>query len=176
MMKNIFIVFTVLAMASVANAVLTISVDGVVDPPDTEVKLKVGETAVIDVHSTGAGGPLSNEGYFLKAEGPATLDITAGVNTFNPPGYPDSIFMWEWEPYAGWVFLDLAKAVYPPVEIPEGMVIDGLVLTCTDLGDVTLTLEGDLSGVLDTQVIHQIPEPITFALLGLGGLFLRRRK
>jgi len=35
-----------------------------------------------------------------------------------------------------------------------------------------LMTEGDLGDL----VIHQIPEPMTIALLGLGGLFLRRRK
>jgi len=34
----------------------------------------------------------------------------------------------------------------------------------------------DAGAVMDSQIIHQIPEPITLALLGLGGLFLRRRK
>jgi hypothetical protein len=33
------------------------------------------------------------------------------------------------------------------------------------------------TGVIeDTLTIHQIPEPTTIALLGLGGLLLRRRK
>jgi len=35
-----------------------------------------------------------------------------------------------------------------------------------------LLTEGDLGDL----VIHQIPEPMTIALLGLGGLFLRRRR
>ena len=35
-------------------------------------------------------------------------------------------------------------------------------------------LSGDLDGVLGTKTY--VPEPMTMALLGLGGLFLRRRK
>ncbi len=44
---------------------------------------------------------------------------------------------------------------------------------------VTITLWDDAKGYdtpEDTIIIHQIPEPITIALLGLGGLLLRRRK
>lgn len=75
-----------------------------------------------------------------------------------------------------------------------------LILHCDDWGPVTidLTMNGlteyaaytDASGNnpypggwltmeegdLGDLVIHQIPEPMTIALLGLGGLFLRRRK
>jgi len=32
------------------------------------------------------------------------------------------------------------------------------------------------SGVVATQTLNVVPEPMTLALLGLGGLFLRRRK
>ena len=34
----------------------------------------------------------------------------------------------------------------------------------------------DLTTVLDTITITQIPEPMTIALLGLGSLFLLRRR
>lgn len=67
----------------------------------------------------------------------------------------------------------------------EGDVIIELVA----FGDVTKFVDYDASGnagatelivpagtVLDTLIIHQIPEPMTFGLLGLGGLFLRRRR
>jgi hypothetical protein len=39
-------------------------------------------------------------------------------------------------------------------------------------GDWVLAVEGDLGDL----IIHQVPEPMTIALLGLGGLFLRRRR
>jgi len=49
---------------------------------------------------------------------------------------------------------------------------------CIGLGDVVIYLyANDLQTVLDTLTISQVvPEPMTIALLGLGGLFLLRRR
>ncbi len=47
---------------------------------------------------------------------------------------------------------------------------------CDGPGVVIITLLDTGGNVLDTITVSQIPEPMTVALLGLGGLFLRRRK
>jgi len=48
---------------------------------------------------------------------------------------------------------------------------------CDGEGAVLITLVDYYTGLaVDTLSITQIPEPITMALLGLGGLLLRRRK
>jgi hypothetical protein len=76
----------------------------------------------------------------------------------------------------------------------DGTIADNIVVHCNNWCDVKLTLlhvieyeTGEVDEnfnpifeyspeVFDTQVIHAIPEPMTLGLLGLGGLFLRRRK
>jgi hypothetical protein len=52
----------------------------------------------------------------------------------------------------------LSRYIDRPVSLVPG---DWIIMTEADLGDL---------------IIHQIPEPMTIALLGLGGLFLRRRR
>jgi hypothetical protein len=36
--------------------------------------------------------------------------------------------------------------------------------------------DGSTVNLVDSIIVHQIPEPLTLALLGVGGLFLRRRR
>jgi hypothetical protein len=80
------------------------------------------------------------------------------------------------------VLLASSSGTPPPL---TGKLVDEIDFHCEAMGDVTLTLvgiydpgtgEAPTLTVMDTQIIHQIPEPMTLALLGLGGLFLRRRK
>ena len=51
MMKNLLIVFTVLAIASTASATISLSVNGQIDPPQTEITLAPSEFAVFDIHN-----------------------------------------------------------------------------------------------------------------------------
>ena len=183
-MKNILTVFAVLAIASVANAGLQISVNGVVSPAESEVTLNVGETAVIDIHGYDQPDPITG---WMLLQGPATLDASSptfvwensAVANMQEPLLSEMIANFEAYGIPGVVDIiemDI-QDIEEPLVTPNGLVIDGLKFTCTDIGDVVLQLLNakDFS-VLDAVTIHQIPEPMTLGLLGLGGLFLRRRK
>jgi len=174
-MKKLLVLTMVLVTCSMANAMLKISVDGVVDVPDTEILIDKSDTVVIDVMSDGQdlSGPA-----LMYIHGPAVYDLSLATNTVNPPGYPDSVL--EVEP--GMIFMDLAIVLVPIPNLPQGKLVDLISLHCEGPGDVLIELYMDYSvyggelTLMDTQIIHQIPEPMTIALLGLGGLFLRRRK
>jgi hypothetical protein len=83
-----------------------------------------------------------------------------------------------------------------PDAVNGNLAIDHIGIHCTAPGDVTITVaaanvakpwgqvfmmtsEGaatDHEALGGELIVHQIPEPMTVLLLGLGGLFLRRRK
>ena len=179
-MKNILTVFAVLAMASVANAGMSISVDGVVSPPDSSITLNVGDTAVIDIHAD------ETEMTWLTIQGPGSIDASAptdlweqsAVGNMDPALLPDYIAALADLGYPGVVDIieaDILDAVEPFTK-PTDLVANGLIFTCLGEGDVVLTLMDLETNVFDAVTIHQIPEPLTLGLLGLGGLFLRRRR
>lgn len=184
-MKKLLTVFAVLAMASVANATLLISVDGSTDHPESSITLNVGDTAVIDIHAQSQN--LAQGGWMI-IQGNGTLDasnptdlwsistisnmpeaqldpLRPGLAAFGYPGVTELVQM-------------EIKHEDPSQSPPDGLVANNVIFTCTveNLDAVITLLDSGTFAVMDSVVIHQIPEPITFALLGLGGLFLRRRK
>ena len=176
-MKKLLIVLTVLAMATVANAGLKISVNGVVDPPDTTIELKPSEWATLDIHATETMLSL------LVMQGPGLLDVSnltykweqSNATVLVDPDLKALLEEMGYPGITGMLSVDIVDAS-DPFTIPNGLVIDGIRFHCEAEGEVILTLMDGSANVFDSQRIHQIPEPVTFALLGLGGLFLRRRK
>jgi len=67
-------------------------------------------------------------------------------------------------------------------ELEPGLYLDKFVYKPLSVGGVTVRLyeisysTGAIEGVPDSIVIHQVPEPVTIGFLGLGGLFVLRRK
>jgi hypothetical protein len=178
-MKKLLAVLVVLSLATVANAGLVIGVNGVADAPDSSVILTQSDTAMISVVAVGV--EFADAPAFLYISGPATLDITNAIN--NVTGA--AVEIWTDFPQAGdQVFLDFTLPAIGAVIALTPAAADGILLHCEGIGDVTLALYMDRTAnvggtfqLMDTQVIHQIiPEPMTMGLLGLGGLFLRRRK
>ena len=170
-MKKLLVLMLVLGIASAANASLLISVDGVTDPPDSSITIAPSDWVTIDVESDGLTNSLTE--VYLSIIGPGSLDISAGT-VYGEPGVPIEKLV---DLGDGMYYIDLMlTGGPPPPDIPEGTVVDLIEFHCDDLGDVTLLLGSTPMGSeFDSQVIHQ-PEPMTIALLGLGGLFLRRRK
>ena len=182
-MKKLLVLMLVLGMTSLANAGLVLSVDGALDPEDTTINLTPSETIEIDIHATNM--PVGIVMGWITIQGPGSIDASnalgwedsSGNNVADPPlstyitglvgyGYPGVVDIIEWD----------ISDITEPLDAPTGKVLWNMIFHCDGLGDVTLTLMDPAFTVYDVQVIHNIPEPMTIALLGLGGLFLRRRR
>jgi hypothetical protein len=182
-MKKLLVLTLVLCLASVANATLQISVGGVKEPVDSEITIAVSDHLVLDIWTDADIPMFSGEVWMLVCD--TTMgDITGGVSQHPwmvvEPGttrdYPGVIPPPGEEGIWGNVFnLDATP-------IAAGTTLADLIdFHCLGEGDCIISLyqvvEGQPASVLfDQVVIHQIPEPASMLLLGLGGLLLRRRK
>ena len=161
-MKKLLIVMLVLAVASVANATLSITAPATVDLGATATVTVSSDTAadsyIAYVDFTG-GVPLSNA-QILAAAGPNAKC------TLSPYGY------------AG--YYEIAALDYtPPSDILAGAHFTfDLISTGADLSTTYTVrlLDEDWATEIGSVGIEVVPEPMTIALLGLGGLLLRRRK
>jgi hypothetical protein len=188
-MKKLLVLALVLSMATMASAGLQISINGQQEAEEATITVVPSGSVTLDIWTDSAisdvlggtgfyalaaptsggtlsGGILANATYW----GCSIIQDAAGAGIALPAG--------DNGPYG-------AIAIAPGYDvIPLGTTIfDGIAFHCEGPGDVVVSLymingdTGELFGpAIDTVTIHQIPEPMTMALLGLGGLFLRRRK
>ncbi len=190
MMKKVLVLMLVLGLVTAANAAmeLTISVNGIVDPPESLIVLHPSEYAVLDIHSSGytAG---EDDTYFALVANTSLATISGGVVVI-PPAPADSSIGDDAVGY-GMPIPEGENGVQGLIVLlttgtgsaPAGIYFDEIVFHCEAQGDVAVKLYTidqyfEQATLVDSVIIHQvpIPEPMTMALLGLGGLFLRRRK
>ncbi|MFH1616631.1 MAG: PEP-CTERM sorting domain-containing protein [Planctomycetota bacterium] len=200
MMKKLVVLLIALAMCSSAFGLLAIQpvVGGAeeiwVYPSDIfYVDLIWRNDVLFGSGVTGqTNGELTSADIHVLIQGPATIvdvgaltlnvDYTGAAGGVNPSDQLGGVFsVYSWGAGAN----------------PGQIIIDHIGIHCDAVGDViiTVSVSGAVQGVstvdwehvLDVGnggpgvtpialIVHQIPEPMTIALLGLGGLFLRRRK
>lgn len=181
MMKKFLVLALVLGVVALTNVsigglILQLSVDGVVNGAGIpqEVTLTPSDTILVDVTATYVE-PAAPEGLWLGIEpiqgsgewvvGTKHLYLAVAGSTavLSDGGY-------------GELWLNVAYPTPPGIGTWANGTLMDVTFRCTGLGDVMINLY-DYTGatVLDSILIHQVPEPITMVLLGLGGLFLRKR-
>jgi hypothetical protein len=178
MMKKLLVLLTVLAFASTASATFTIvapaqldlnasgdlGINVVGEKAAVAQALVITNSAVLSVDSSGVGIVSLGVGEFV-ADLAGDPDVEAFLADL---GINDVVSA---------MYLEAIHVSSNPMDIPDGALISGATVTGIAVGTGNAYLVDMSAGeLLSQQDINVIPEPMTIALLGLGGLFLRRRK
>jgi len=189
MFRQVMIVLlTVVVLGAVAEAGFQIGmryVDGRPFDPDTDV-LDINESLYLSVYTDEPEhGHLNQYAWALVCDkslanimgGEAGPDAPWGVTFYGPASQlwdiPGSVPEDEDGRYG---------AIEGVQDIDPGLYLDKFLYTPISAGDVLVrflrldTSGGEIVRVPDSIVIHQVPEPVTIALLGLGAFFTLRRK
>lgn len=177
-MKKLLVLALVLSMATIANAAL------VIDAPAT---VNQGESITISLN---AGTDVYEQGGFYlgistTSVGGATIDI--GSIIFNYLGNSNNAIVID-DPDTSdslglvnpFTVITLADVPTPGQSSPPvtGLLVSSITFTGVSLGMVDLVVlsgaDGSQMGAGQIEVVT--PEPVTVGLLGLGAMFLRRRK
>jgi len=188
-MKKLLALVLILGLSSVASANFVLSVGGVVEPADSTITLAPSDEVIIDVHALLAGGAGDYPALAVFATGPGTVAVGDNPYVWGDGGMADIVdpeLSEEWIPgieslgYPGAtsaILLELVDTAEPFDTYPAGLVADGIIFHCEGIGDALIGLfDASTYEVYDTVIIHQVPEPMTLSLLGLGGLGLLRRR
>lgn len=192
-MKKLLLLFMILGLVNVASAgIIDIVITSLNGQPIAPTKsITIDETDIIDLAITfeaPATEYLFAIGATVNVDGLASLDLTQTVahGDFDPTLHaigPDEAPVW---------IVEGASWLGPQGAVEPVAVIENVLIHCDGIGDDVLVYLSDdplmNTIVIDENfnfmdwsygpgvVVHQIPEPMTLTLLGLGGLFLVRRK
>ncbi len=169
-MKRLLLLMLVLGMTSGANGVL-IQVDG--QDPGQAIDLAEGVTSVISVVSEDTSSWL---GYIIVGEG-GTGALTNAVN-LDAAGDKAAVLAYT---EAGWgagyeLTVSMGQGGVPAIAVGPQFTINYSGGVLGDTATISLFVDPEYGVPADSVAITIIPEPMTVILLGLGGLFLRRRK
>ena len=191
-MKKLLVLLVVLGMTSFAGAELIFNVDGEPQPdtiylnPSETVEIGLGLAAGENILKYTITYSLSNEQAEFVFPDPQDI---GGLSVYGlefpwASMFPGKVSDYDDVGVMSWVKIaadNFMQATPGPLTLMQGLILHctdntPLTMTVTVVGDTTVDGQSiPIDTVLHTLNIVQ-PEPMTIALLGLGGLFLRRRK
>ena len=189
-MKKLLVLMLVFGLTSIAGAVGTsnvdkvvqLSVDGVVaDEYFAECPLVYSDTVTLDIQLAD-GVAMDAMELDLEIIGAATISLPDPATDIIVAGFESWSLIVE-----GVTDKGIGAIAGMSFDSVEGKLVDLITLHCEGEGDVIVqltsaganhTIDGrDLTAAdLGSIIIHQVPEPMTITLLGLGGLALLRRR
>ena len=180
-MRKVLVLLLVLGLAPLASAgMLSLQIGGV--GVGATLEMGINDVLTLQVYSDGSYGSTKQYSGVL-AIAPDTVHAgsratVAWEGTTSITGVPqtaaDAVIGWTAEPYV-YNFKTNGAPSTTPVEAGIGFTF--VLEAIGGIGDTAkINLLSDQEGLSDSVVITMVPEPMTMALLGFGGLFLRRRK
>jgi hypothetical protein len=171
MMKKLLIMLAVLAMATVANAALVL--DPVEATKATGLNIQTDPIDVADPQqalflAVGGGGGAIDAGTVVYPGG-----LTAIIDLTTDPDLAPAVESIIGEPATRIDMIELFDNTGEPPAL-VGVAVSYAVTDEPPGATPVYLLNGDTLEIMNSANI--VPEPVTIALLGLGGLFLRRRK
>jgi len=165
-MKKILVLFLVLGMASAANAML-IKVDDQ-EGDSFEVNIKSTITVVSEDASSWLGYLIIEEGGAGSLENVVILDAAGDIGVAS--AYSE----------AGWgTGYELSASMSPtgvPATTAGSQFSFDYVGSVGDIATISLFTDPEYTTPAASVNVTVVPEPMTIVLLGLGALFLRRRR
>lgn len=192
-MKRSLVLAFLLMSLTVTSAVMAVSIS-LIDNADF--------TGTI-LYSAAAGEVIRGLSIVIEADGGATIDEITNVNTefnvfmdaaFDDPGnyevgYGDPVFDPDGPGLIGLPAsrISLSMGIVDigggQAGASDGGTFDLVTLVLSGSADVTITLDALRGGIVGDNIVagmigggYVTPEPMSIALLGLGGLFLRYRR
>ena len=108
--------------------------------------------------------------YVVGTVGPGSImDPVAVSSAVNVVLSDDAVMAADYGVHNPFISMDLLNSV-------DGELLYTATFVCTGEGDAVLQAVNENWITEDTQTIHQVPEPATLAIMGIGGLLLRKRR
>ena len=177
-MKRFSVLMLVLGLSSISNAatvaVYTNTTQGVAADAPTTINAVGDQISIVVSENVGIAGGVA--GFTVDVEHSTGMTVTT-IPPY-PWMFPMLVTVVPFGPTGQSAVLGVGTAIFPPAS-RDYVTVTFIVPASADLDPtgIDVTYTGLLLGGQPAAAnLPTIPEPMTIVLLGLGGLFLRRRK